>query len=269
MPKKRKKVGLALGGGAVRGLIHVGVIKALMENNIPIDYIAGCSIGAWVGAYFATYENIDIFEKEAARLKRATLFSFLEPTFPSGLVRGDALRKIVAKTVGHKKFSDLVIPLAIVATDINNGQEVDIHDGDLVSAIMGSMAVPIMYKPVRRNGKILVDGGLSNPVPDNIVKKMGADVVISVSLDNYDYAKIYKDTKMTLLNVASRSFSIIYRNLSFALMSDSDIVIKPKNDLVGMTGWKRFFMDKIDQKFINIGRKEAERAMPKIKELIS
>jgi NTE family protein len=133
---------------------------------------------------------------------------------------------------------------------------------------MASSAIPILYKPVKRDRKVLVDGGLSNPVPDNIVKKMGADIVISVCLDNYNYSKIYKGSKLNIINVASRAFNIIWRNLSRSSMKNSDFIIEPKTDLVGFYSFKGYFMDKIDQKFINLGQKEAEKIIPAIKKLL-
>ncbi len=268
MAKKRKKVGLALGGGAMRGLIHVGVIKALRENNIPIDYIAGCSIGSWVGAHYAAYEDVEALEELLERKKFKALTSFVDITLRQGVIRGVVLEKLVQKTLGYKDFSDLSIPLAVVATDLSTGKEVDIKDGDLISAIRASMAIPVMYKPIEREGKLLIDGGICNPVPDNIVKKMGADIVISVSLDNYNYEKIFKGTKLTYANIASRAFSIIYKNLSLSCMNDSDFIIKPENDLVGFKGWKRFFLNKIDKKFIKLGYKDTMKIIPDIKKLL-
>ncbi|MFA6421933.1 MAG: patatin-like phospholipase family protein [Candidatus Buchananbacteria bacterium] len=268
MPQKRKTIGLALGGGFTRGLIHVGVIKALVKNNIPIDFMAGTSVGALVGAHYSVYENIEELEEKAIKSKSHAFYSFLDPSFNGGIIKGKRLEKLLTDWIGKKNFSNTAIPLTVIATDINTGEEVDIVKGDLVSAIMASSAIPILYKPVKRDRKVLVDGGLSNPVPDNIVKKMGADIVISVCLDNYNYSKIYKGSKLNIINVASRAFNIIWRNLSRSSMKNSDFIIEPKTDLVGFYSFKGYFMDKIDQKFINLGQKEAEKIIPAIKKLL-
>lgn len=266
--KKKKKIGLALGSGSIRGLAHIGALKVLIENEIPIDYIAGCSIGAWVGAHYCAYKDIDKLEKDATGSKMSKFLSFVEPSLSGGFVEGAKLHVMVSQLLGVKDFSNLKIPLTVVATDINTGEEININSGDLVTAVRASMAIPILYKPVKLGNRYLVDGALLNPVPDNVVRSMGADVVISINLDNYKFSDIVGDQKNSIIDVASRSFSIMWRNMAMLSAQSSDIIMRPETNLIGMRGFKKFFVNNIDREVIAEGERCAKEALPQIKKLI-
>lgn len=183
-PKKKKKIGLALGGGAARGGAHIGVIKALTEAGINIDFIAGTSIGALVGAVYASGE-IDLFEEVASRLNlRQSASLFLDVKFPrSGIVDGRKIVSFLQQFINVDKIEDLSIPFCAVSTDLNSGEEVIMREGSVIEAIRASISIPGIFTPVRKNGLELVDGGLVNPVPVSVVQKMGADFVIAVDLN--------------------------------------------------------------------------------------
>ena len=266
--RKKKKVGLALGSGAVRGLAHIGVLKVLIENEIPIDYIAGTSIGAWVGAHFSAYKDIQRLELDASGSKMSKFVSLMEPSFSGGLVRGKRLHDMIQVWLDDKTFSDLLIPLTVVATDINTGEEININKGDLVTAVQASMAMPILYKPIKVGKRHLVDGALSNPIPDDIVRKMGADVVIAVNLDNYKFNSILGEKNRTIIGVGAQAFNIMWRNMARLSIQSADVAIEPKLDLIGLSGFKKFFVDKIDQKIINEGAICARESLSLIKKLI-
>ncbi|MCX6796247.1 MAG: patatin-like phospholipase family protein, partial [Candidatus Falkowbacteria bacterium] len=182
--QKRKKVGLALGSGGVRGLAHIGVLRALIKNNIPIDYIAGCSVGAFIGSYYALYQDLDKLIRTTLDNKREKLAALLEPTWRGGIIKGEKVFELFKKYFGEAEFKDTKIPLRIVATDLASGEREVFSQGKIVDAVRASTAVPYVFAPFIQGDKILVDGGISNPVPDNIVKAMGAEVVIAVNLDN-------------------------------------------------------------------------------------
>lgn len=266
--KKKKKVGLALGSGAIRGLAHIGVLKVLVQNEIPIDYISGCSIGAFIGAHFAAHKDVEKLEKDVAESKMSKFFTLVEPSITGGLVKGIKLHTMLDQWLGAKDFSDLLIPLTVVATDINTGEEVDINSGELTTAVRASMAIPILYRPVKIGDKYLVDGALSNPVPDDIARKMGADVVISVNLDNYRFNAVLGDKNKTIIGVASQAFNIMWRNMSKLSMQSSDVIIKPETELIGVSSFKKFFVNKIDKKVIKEGEDYAKEALHEIKKLI-
>ena len=263
------KIGLALGSGGPRGLAHIGVIKVLEKENIPIDFIAGCSIGAMVGGFYALTKDIAWVEKIAMETDWRRIVSFLaEPSFLSGgLIGGEKIEKFFLHQVGGKKFKDLQIPLIIVATDINTGKEVRIIEGDLATAIRASSSVPLIFKPTKRKGRLLVDGGLSNPVPCDVAGKMGADIIIAVNLDNYFFHNSNRasDTsggKLAIHKVALNSLNILRYHLSQHCVKKADLVITPKVD---EKSWTQF---RNGEKIIKKGETETQLNLPRIKDLI-
>ncbi|MCK4505818.1 MAG: patatin-like phospholipase family protein, partial [Candidatus Aegiribacteria sp.] len=179
------KVGLALGSGSARGWSHIGVIRALEEAGITVDYIAGTSIGALVGAVYAS-GRIDLLEDAVQQFSRKHILSLSDPVLPkSGLIDGVKIADFIHQYVLDMPIERLPIPLAIIATDLNTGDEVVLREGNIVEAIRASISLPGIFKPVKKDDYLLVDGGLVNPVPVRIVRDMGADFVIAVDL-NYD-----------------------------------------------------------------------------------
>jgi len=180
----RKKIGLALGGGYAWGLAHIGVLRVLKDEGIPIDMIAGTSIGAFIGAFYAARGNITRIEKVANNLTRARLLSLVDLTFPkTGLIGGYRLKSWGKSIFGRDiKFKDLQIPFACVATDIVTGREVVIKEGSVMEAVRASFSVPGLFSVVKREGKYLVDGSLVNPVPVSTLKDMGAEFIIAVNV---------------------------------------------------------------------------------------
>ena len=182
--KSAKKVGLALGSGSARGWAHIGVIRALAEAGIRIHCVAGASIGAVVGAVFAS-GKLDAFEEVVIGFDWKQVARFFDVVFPkSGLIDGKKVADFVRGHVRGENIEDLPIPFRAVATDLTTGREVIIQDGDLIEAIRASISVPGIFTPVRREGSILADGGLVNPVPVTVAREMGADFVIAVDLNH-------------------------------------------------------------------------------------
>jgi NTE family protein len=183
MQKKVNKIGLVLGSGGAKGLSHIGVLKLLEELNIKIDFIAGSSIGALIGGAYASGLCAQEIEEIALKTDLAsTAKLFLPGIHKSGLISGTYIRELLYSFIGDKKIEDMPIPFTAVTTDIITGQEVYIRQGDLLDAIRASISIPIIFKPVIWNDTVLVDGGLVNPVPINVVRKMGADYIIAVNV---------------------------------------------------------------------------------------
>ena len=179
-----KKVGLVLGSGSARGWAHIGVIQALAEAGIRIDYVAGTSIGAFVGAFYAA-GKVETLRNTILELNRKQVALFFDIVFPkSGLIDGKKIADSVREHISEKNIEDLSLPLCVICTDLNTGCEVNIQDGDIIEAIRASISVPGIFTPVKKNGAFLVDGGLVNPVPVNISRQMGADLVIAVDLNH-------------------------------------------------------------------------------------
>ena len=182
--KKGLKIGLALGGGSARGLAHIGVIQVLQAYGIPIDIIAGTSIGSLVGSLYAAGDSIENMEKAVLLLNKRKMLSLMDFTIPrSGLIRGNRIEKMLIDWgLEDKTFDELNIPFAAVATDIESGERVILHQGKVADAVRASISIPGIFIPVKYDDRYLVDGGVVDPVPVDLAKKMGADIIIAVSL---------------------------------------------------------------------------------------
>jgi NTE family protein len=180
----RKKIGLALGSGSARGWAHIGVIRALNDAGIKVHYVAGTSIGALVGAVYAS-GNIDSLEEVVLKLDWKQIAHFFDVVFPkSGLIDGNKVADFIRTHVEEINIEELPLPFSAISTNLATGSEVVIQKGDIIEAVRASISVPGIFTPVRKNGTILVDGGLVNPVPVSVVRKMGADFVIAIDLNH-------------------------------------------------------------------------------------
>ena len=180
----QRKIGLALGSGSARGWAHIGVIKALDEAGIRLDYVAGTSAGAVVGAVYAS-GRIESFKDVVLQLDWKRVVSYLDVVFPkTGLIDGNKIADFVRANVEKKNIEDLHLPFCAVSTELATGKEVAIQNGDIIDAVRASISTPGIFTPVKRNNAVLVDGGLVNPVPVSVVRKMGADLVIAVNLNH-------------------------------------------------------------------------------------
>ena len=182
--KKGLKFGLALGSGSARGLAHVGVIQVLEAYHIPSDIIAGTSIGSVIGSLYAAGASIDQLEEAALSMKKTTTLFIIDPTIPhSGLISGKKIEDMLNDlALEGKTFDDLNIPFAAVATDVESGAEVILTQGKVLDAVRASISIPGIFTPVKYQDYYLVDGGVVDPVPVDVVQKMGADIIIAVSL---------------------------------------------------------------------------------------
>lgn len=181
---QRKTVGLVLGSGSSRGWAHIGAIEALEEEKIPIDYLAGCSIGSYVSALYAS-GGLKSLKTFVLKMDGKKVFSYFDVVFPrSGIL--DATKKIHELFSIHTaaaNFSDLKIPVMMVATDLETGEKVILKSGKLLDALRATMSVPGLFAPARVNNRWLVDGGLVDPIPVSVARAMAADVVIAVELN--------------------------------------------------------------------------------------
>lgn len=262
---KRPKIGLVLGSGGARGIAHIGVLKVLEKNNIPIDYIAGVSAGAFVGAYYALNRKVEGFEKICLGLTKKKILSFIDPINPKkALIAGNKLKQEIRRILENKDFNDIKIPLTIIATDLENGQEVRIKKGNLSDAVRASVGIPGIFYPARLDDKWLVDGGLINATPVDVAKDMGADLVIAVDLTMSSEARFKEPT---IVGTLIQSFDIMRTELTkLKIQSIRDLVlIQPTIDDKDEIDALRFYEAK---RFIKAGEKAAEKAMPKIKRKI-
>ncbi len=259
----KPKIGIALGSGGARGLAHIGVLKELEENNIPIDYIAGVSIGSIVGAYCAINLEVKTLEEKTLQLTKKDLFKLVDITSPKrALIRGNKIKNFINKLIKNKSFSDTKIPLKIIATDLCSGKEIQINKGKLVDAIRASISLPGIFLPVELNNRLLADGGIVNPTPIDVVKKMGADIVIGVDLTMRHPVKLKNPN---IVETLMQSFEILRAQTvkSNIHQVKDTIIIRP--NFSGKLDSYRFYET---QKFIEEGKRVTKDALPKIKALI-
>lgn len=178
----RPVVGLALGAGGARGFAHIGVLRALAEADIPVDAIAGSSIGALVGGVYAAGQ-LDTFEREVLNMEWAGIVRMFDPVWPrSGLISGERAIEWLSSIMGDWRIEDLAVPFAAVAVDLVTGEEVLIREGRVVDAIRASISIPGIFVPRRSGKQVLVDGALRNPVPVSALEDFGVDTRIAVNL---------------------------------------------------------------------------------------
>jgi NTE family protein len=220
---KPLKIGLALGSGGARGLAHIGVIKSLEKNNIPIDYIAGTSIGSVIGGLYAVGLSIEKIEEITLTLNWKKIFTLIDPVLRGGLIKGDNIKSFIESHIGNEKFENCRIPFSAVATDFKTGEIVILNEGEMIPAIRASLSIPLIFKPVELEGRTLADGGLAAPVPAEIVKKMGADLVIAVNLDKH-----YYDENRTTgwQDTVDDSLRILQHHLAYYCAKEADVVIE-------------------------------------------
>src|SRR5438046_957703 len=179
--RRRPRIGLALGSGSARGWAHIGAIRALEERGIKPDLICGCSIGALVGGAYASGE-LDKLEKWVTGLAWTTVLRLMDLTWKGGLISGNRLFNLFRMLFEKRDIAELPIKFGAIATELSTGREVWLQHGDLLDAVRASCAMPGLFAPVVRDGAVLVDGGLVNPVPVSMCRALGADLVIAVDL---------------------------------------------------------------------------------------
>lgn len=203
-----KTLALVLGSGSARGWAHIGVIEALEEAGIKIDFVAGTSIGALIGAIYAAGE-LARFKSFLLSLDAKKVISYLDAGFPqSGLLAGQKVHQLIAHYIGEQSFKDCKVPLIIIATDLLTGEEIKISSGQVTNAVRASISIPGIFAPVKHGSSWLVDGGLTNPVPVSAAREMGADIVLAVDLSSdvsrsqFNRRRVHRATRSA--NVAAR-----------------------------------------------------------------
>lgn len=255
METGRKRVGLALGGGGARGAGHVGVLEVLDREKVPVDCVAGSSVGALVGAAYAA----GIRGQRLAELTRQTRWrNVIRPAWPcDGMISFAPLERYLTRIVGDVTFADLEIPFAALAADVTTGELIVLHTGQVAPAVRASCSVPGIVTPLQLDGRMLVDGGVVNNLPISVVRAMGADVVIAVSL----YQVPDKPPK--------GPFGILIAALELVLLragddpDTADLCIS-----LPMAGLGSILKQSAAERSMALGRQMAEKAMPHIKALL-
>jgi NTE family protein len=253
----KPKVALVLGGGAARGFTHIGVIRALEQEKIPIDLIVGSSVGSLIGAIYAYEKNSFELEWTAFMLEKDSIFDYgiMNAFSGMGFAKGEKLEAFVKSKVPVANIEDLKIPYAAVATDLNRGTRVVLDKGPVATAVRASSAIPGVFQPVSHQGKMLVDGGVVDNIPVAVAREKGADIVIAVDIGE----QVINFNIVDVIDVMLQSISIMGAENAKYKKKDADVLISPKVGDVGMldfTQKKRCMMAGIDS---------TQNMMPEIK----
>jgi NTE family protein len=254
------KVALVLGGGAARGFAHIGVIRVLEQERIPVDLMVGTSVGSLIGAIYAAERNSFELEWTAFQLKQEDIFDFgiVNAVLGMGLARGELLEAFVKAKVKQERIEDLKIPFAAVATDLNWGERIVLDQGSIAKAVHASSAIPGVFDPVSHGGKLLVDGGVVDNIPIDVARAKGADLVVAVDIsEDVGNVKI-----KNMLDVLLQSTNIMFAVNVAHRKSGADVLVQPKVGAVGMLdfGQKKACMD--------AGIEAARAAVPRIRAAI-
>jgi NTE family protein len=222
----KPKVALVLGGGAARGFAHIGVIRVLEQEKIPIDMVIGTSVGSLIGALYAYDMNSFELEWTAFSLEKDDVFDFTvlsAITTGMGLVKGDRLEAFVKAKVPVADIENLKLPFAAVATDLNRGTEVVLDKGSIAKAVRASSAIPGVFNPVEYQGKLLVDGGVVNNIPISVAREKGADIIIAVDISE----NVINFNITNYIDVVLQSVNIMFNENMKYKKKDADVLIKP------------------------------------------
>ncbi|MBM7692382.1 NTE family protein [Peribacillus deserti] len=250
---EKPKVGLALGSGGARGFAHLGVLKVLKEEGIPVHMMAGSSMGALVGCFYASGQDLERLYKLSAAFKRKFFLDFTVPKM--GLISGKKIKDFIRIFTYGKNLEDLNIPVSVVATDINTGEKVIFTKGPIAEAVRASISIPGIFVPEKIGSRLLVDGGVVDRIPVSVVREMGADIVIGVEVahvkQNFEIQSIY--------DVIMQSLDILQMELVMHREFASDIMLRPRVEQFSSRAFTNI------EEMISIGEEEARKNVDKIK----
>jgi len=271
--RKVPKIGLALGSGAARGLAHIGVLKALNEAVVPIDMIAGASMGSVIGACFAMKRNVTAVEELTLSTDWRQLNRFLDLNLTSlrkGLIRGEKIEEILYSLIGDVRFEDLDMPFAVIATDVNTGEEVVLKEGSVIEAVKASISIPAIFVPVKIKDRFLVDGGVINPVPADILQDMGAKFIVAVNVLIEPQERKHATSSQaneasevpSIFSALLQSLYIMEHEIIKARTLKADIIITPDVNRIGAFDFYR------GADAILEGYRATQRILPRLQNLI-
>lgn len=257
----KPKVALVLSGGAARGFAHIGVIRALEQEKIPVDLIVGTSVGSLIGAIYASDRNSFELEWTAFKLEKDSIFDYgmFTAITGMGLAEGARLEEFVKTKIPAANIEQLKIPFAAVATDLNLGQRVVLDRGSVVKAVHASSAIPGVFEPVKHQGRLLVDGGVTDNIPIAVAREKGADIVIAVDIS--ENVENYNITN--LVDVMLQAVNIMFNENVLSRKKDADVLITPAVGKVAMLDFSQ------KKQCMQAGIEATQKAMPEIKAKIA
>ncbi|NLG32409.1 MAG: patatin family protein [Syntrophomonadaceae bacterium] len=222
MVNKDPVVALVLGAGSARGLAHIGILQVLEKYKIPINFMVGCSMGAMVAGIYASGTNLNLLEKMVENMNLNLLFDIRVPHM--GFISGKRIESFLDLLTKKKRFEDLPNPLYIVATDLLSGDQVILEEGKITDAIRASISIPGIFRPITREGKVLVDGAVRQRLPIEVARMKGADIVIAVDVT---FGQGKQVNIRNTLDVILASLDIMQKSQFDSSGALADIIIQP------------------------------------------
>jgi NTE family protein len=256
---KTAKIAVVLGAGSSKGFAHIGALKVLEMNQIPINMIVGTSVGSAVGSLYAYGYDAFQLQRISFAVGQGDIVDFIIPLPINGFIRGEKLEEFINKTLNNTPMEKLRIPFYAVATDIQNGQEVVFASGNTGQAVRASCSIPGIFRPVQIGGRMYVDGGVVSPIAVDAARRLGADIVIAVDISGGIDRTKPESTMATIF----QTFNIMYAKLSDIQLARADVVIRPKVDYIGSSDFSK------RNEAILEGEKAAMEALPQITQIIN
>ena len=219
---KPAKIALVLGAGALKGFAHIGVLKILESNKIPIHMIVGTSVGSAVGSLYASGLNAFDLQKLSFAIEQKDIIDLVIPE--NGFIKGEKLEEFINRAVKHTPMEKLKIPFYAIATEIRSGQETVLGRGNTGQAVRASCSIPGVFRPVKVGDRIYVDGGVVSPVAVEAARRFGADVVIAVDVS----ASAERTSPGNTIETILQAINIMYSKLATTQLAKADVVIRPK-----------------------------------------
>lgn len=253
MNSSQPKTALVLGAGSARGLAHIGVLQVLEENNIPFDLIVGCSMGAMIGSIYACGTDLNLLAKLIENINLRNFFDLNLPRM--GFISGKRITEFLDLVTKRKKFSDLDLPLAVVATDLTSGKKLVIEEGSITEAVRASISIPGIFHPVIKDGMVLVDGAVLDRLPIEVARAKGASVIIAVDV-NFGPGK--KVTVKNTLDIILNSLDLMQKQQFDLIEPQADILIQPRVGNYSPADFEK------SSELISLGRAAAQNCLPQI-----
>ena len=256
-PPRPAKIAIVLGAGSSKGFAHIGVLKVLESNKIPVHMIIGTSAGSFVGALYAYGYNAFELQKLSFGIEKDDIIDLIIPD--NGFIKGEKLEAYLNRMIRNTPMEKLRIPFYAVATDLQSGSEVVFGSGNTGTAVRASCSIPGIFRPMNISGRIYVDGGVVSPVAVDAARRLGADVVIAVDISGDVATSAPTGTIDTIL----QAITIMNSKLSAIQLSKADVVIKPKVGFIGSADFSKRHEATLE------GEKAALEALPKIEEIVN
>jgi len=256
---KQAKIAVVLGGGGSKGFAHIGVLKVLEAQKIPIHMVVGTSAGSLVGSLYASGKTAFELQGIALKMDKDNVIDYDWKIWSGGLIKGDKLENFINANVNYTPIEKLKIPYYAVATNIATGEETVFAKGNTGMAVRASCSVPAVFHPLKIGNNTYVDGGLVSPVPVDVARRNGADIVIAVDISG----GLKNEVPDGIMDTMKKSVAIMYSKISEYQIKNADIVIRPDMTGIGSTD-----MDKFNEAIFE-GEKAATLKIPELQKLIA